>query len=44
MLFPFKENHVWGMIDEKGTIIIKPKYERLSDYAEGYVVGKKDEG
>lgn len=41
MLYPFKESHLWGMINERGEVIIEPLFEMLSNVIDGYAVGKK---
>lgn len=30
-----KQNEKWGVIDDKGKFIVKPKYEHISEYSEG---------
>lgn len=40
MLLPFKENNLFGMVNEKGQVVIGPVYEKLSEFVEGYALGR----
>lgn len=33
--FPIVEDGKWGFIDEKGKVVIKPKYDRVNSFSEG---------
>lgn len=43
MLYKFKEDNFWGMINEKGQVAIRPIYKELSDITEGFALGTVNE-
>lgn len=36
------ENGKWGFIDNKGKIVVEPKYDGVTGYSEGYAIAWKD--
>lgn len=43
MLYKFKEGSLWGMINEKGQVVVKPIYLRISDFIGDYALGTMNE-
>ena len=40
LLYPIRYEKLWGFIDEKGNVIIAPKFEDAEEYSEGLAVVK----
>jgi len=38
MLLPIQENKLWGFIDTKGNIVIKPQFKSVSGFSEGLAI------
>ena len=43
MLYKYKQGNLWGMINEKGQVAVKPEYLRISDFVNDYALGTVDE-
>ena len=42
LLYRYKEEDEWGMIDGNGKSVIKPIYDEISYFAEGYALARNN--
>lgn len=39
----YKQNNLWGIINNEGKIIVSPQLEEIKDYINGFIAAKRDE-